>query len=153
MKPLKILFVEDEEEDFFLTQLAFQRNHDAVVLHRVKDGQEAIDFLRQANGGPSRKPEPLPDVCIVDLKVPRQNGFEVLKWIRSEPALKRLIVLVLSASESSRDINRAYELGANSYLVKPVDLDDFIAMIFTLTRYWFSYCAKPSVACNPERIS
>src|ERR1041384_7763523 len=115
----KILHVEDNPDDVMLMGLAFNRAGIAARLQVVNDGFEAITAL-ETTGVPGISP---PVCVLLDVKLPRMSGLEVLSWIRNQPHLKRLPVILLTSSHESSDVNRAYDLGANSFLVKPPDLD------------------------------
>lgn len=131
-----ILLVEDEENDIVLLKLSFQEAGIALPLRVVTDGQMAIDYLSGAQGFADRKEFPLPCLVLLDLKLPRQSGFEVLKWIREQPALKCLVVIVLSSAEHEQDVQQAYELGANSYVVKPMNVAQRDETIRLLKGWW-----------------
>jgi CheY-like chemotaxis protein len=118
-----VLVVDDSENDALLMRTVFERAGFVEPLRVARDGEEAITYLRGDGVYGDRKQFPLPTVMLLDLNMPRKNGFEVLEWIRQQPALKRLRVYILSASSRAEDIQRAYDLGANSYLVKPGNLD------------------------------
>jgi CheY-like chemotaxis protein len=140
-----ILLVEDDENDVFLIQRAFRRLDLPHTLQVVEDGEAAIAYLD--GQAPYNDPEryPLPDLILLDLKLPRRSGLEVLAWIRQQQELRRLLVVVLTSSRETPDINRAYDLGANSYLVKPIDFKAFLAMVGTLEAYWLMLNEKPLV--------
>ena len=127
-----ILLVEDQEDDVLLVQRAFRKAHLRNPLRVVRNGEEAIAYLQGDAPYNQREEYPLPTVMLLDLKMPRKNGFEVLEWIRQQPGLKTLRVVVLTASDQPQDVTRAYELGANCYLVKPTDFDDLMTMILSL---------------------
>jgi len=118
-----VLLVDDSENDVVLMRIVFERAGFVQPLQRAFDGNEAIAYLRGDGRYGDRAQFPLPTVMLLDLNMPRKNGFEVLEWIRRQPALERLHVYVLTASSRPEDIERAYHLGANSYLVKPGNLD------------------------------
>jgi CheY-like chemotaxis protein len=118
-----ILLVEDDESAAMLMTTVFKRVGFAPPLQFASDGVEAIAYLSGDGVYGDRTKYPLPTVMLLDLNMPRKNGFEVLEWIRLQPALKQLHVYVLSASGQTEDIRRCYNLGANSYLVKPMNLD------------------------------
>lgn len=120
-----ILLAEDEEDYVLLIQRAFAQAKIPNPLHVVWNGQEAISYLKGEGKYANREEYPLPDLFLLDLKMPRVSGFEVLQWIRSQPGLAPLRVLVLTSSDQIRDVNEAYKLGANSFLVKPMDFQDF----------------------------
>ncbi len=139
-----ILLVEDDENDVFFLQRAFKQAKIANPLHRVHDGEEAITYLCGEAEFADREKYPLPYLLLLDLKMPRKNGFEVIAWVREQPGLKRLPIVVLTSSREDPDINRAYELGANTYLVKPVKFDGLVEMMRTLHLYWLMLAEKPS---------
>jgi len=134
----KILHVEDNPDDVMLMNLAFSRSGVPAKLHVVGDGDEAIAALRNgafSTGAP---------VCVLlDVKLPRVSGLDVLAWIRNQPQLKRLPVILLTSSSQTSDINRAYDLGANSFLVKPPDLDSLTELIKTVAHYWVQTNVRP----------
>jgi CheY-like chemotaxis protein len=134
--PKRVLIAEDDPSDVFLLQRAFAAAEVPATLHVVRDGQEAIDYLEGQDGFSDRSAFPLPDLLLLDLKMPRLNGFDVLGWLREKPGLKRLLVTVLTSSDQPNDINRAYDLGANSYLVKPHGSNDLAELVQRLQRYW-----------------
>ncbi|HVV00243.1 MAG TPA: response regulator, partial [Verrucomicrobiae bacterium] len=106
------------------------------TLHFVRDGQEAIDYLLGEADYSDRASHPMPDLLLLDLKMPRLNGFDVLSWLRHKPGLKRLLVTVLTSSNEPTDVNRAYDLGANSYLIKPHNSKELSTLVQQLQRYW-----------------
>jgi len=134
----KILHVEDNPDDVMLMNLAFNRAGIAARLHVVNDGDEAIAALGSGslNGGP-------PVCVLLDVKLPRVSGLEVLAWIRNQPNLRRLPVILLTSSSQTSDINRAYDLGANSFLVKPPDLDSLTKLVKTVAHYWVQTNVRP----------
>lgn len=140
-----ILMVEDEPNDVLLMQRAFLKAKLANPIQVAEQGETAVAYLSGETPYGDRGRFPLPALMLLDLKLPRMSGFEVLVWLRQQPVLKRLPVVVLTSSKESRDINRAYELGANSYLVKPVDFDDLLETAKTLNHYWFLLCARPEI--------
>jgi CheY-like chemotaxis protein len=124
-----ILVVEDNEDDVLLIQRAFRKAAIANPLRVLRDGNQAVAYLSGAEPYADRRECPLPALVLLDLKLPRRSGLEVLKWLRQQPGIGRLITVVLTSSRESADVNRAYELGANSYLVKPVLLNDLVDMM------------------------
>jgi CheY-like chemotaxis protein len=131
-----ILLVEDDEDQAALVRLAFQRARIVNPIHAARSGPEAIVYLEGTGPYSDRAEFPLPSLVLLDLKMPGINGFDVLRWIRQQPALQSLRVVVLTASNEIRDVNRAYQLGANSFLVKPVDFDDFVQLTQAIQGYW-----------------
>lgn len=134
----KILHVEDNPDDVMLMNLAFNRAGIAAKLQVVSDGDEAIAALENGAfaGGP-------PVCVLLDVKLPRVSGLEVLAWIRNQPHLRRLPVILLTSSSQTADINRAYDLGANSFLVKPPDLDSLTQLVRTVAHYWVQTNVRP----------
>ncbi len=140
-----ILLVEDDSNDVLLIQRAFRKSDVANPIQVVGDGEEAIAYLRGRDPYADRERTPLPVLLLLDLKLPRKSGFEVLEWLRQQPGLKRLPVVVLTSSGETPDINRAYDLGANSYLVKPVRFEGLLRMVQTLDLYWLIINEKPDL--------
>lgn len=132
----KVLVAEDDPTDAFFLKRAFGMAEVSTTLHFVRDGQEAIDYLEGENGYSDRTTHPMPDLVLLDLKMPRMNGFDVLEWLRKQPGLKRLLVTVLTSSDQPQDINRAYDLGANSYLLKPHSSENLSELVKHVQKYW-----------------
>jgi CheY-like chemotaxis protein len=140
-----ILIAEDDDNDVFFLERAFRQSQIVNPIQRVKDGEEAISYLRGDSSYSDRDKFALPRLMLLDLKMPRKNGFEVIAWVRQQPGLKRLPIVVLTSSKEDPDINRAYELGANTYLVKPVKFEGLVEMMRTLNLYWLMLAEKPGV--------
>jgi CheY-like chemotaxis protein len=132
----RVLIAEDDPGDVFLLERAFAQAGVPAKLHFVRDGQEAIDYLTGENQFADREAHPLPHLMLLDLKMPRMSGFDVLGWLRKQPGLKRLLVAVLTSSDQPQDINRAYDLGANSYLLKPHDSERLSDLVKRMEQYW-----------------
>ncbi len=128
-----VLIVEDDEDDRALIARAFKRAKVEVRLQFAQDGDEALQALGAIASGASHPP---PSVVLLDLKLPRRSGFEVLEWIKQHATLRRVPVVVLTSSQESTDLKRAYDLGANSYLVKPAKPDALLAMVERIDAYW-----------------
>jgi CheY-like chemotaxis protein len=141
-----ILLVEDDPNDVLLIERAFRRANLANPLRVVGDGEAALAYLSGELPYTDRDRYPMPLMILLDLKLPRKSGLEVLAWLRQQPGLKRLPVVVLTSSREASDINRAYDLGANSYLVKPVDFDALLDMVKNLNLYWLLLNEKPEVS-------
>jgi len=146
-----ILIVEDREDDILLIQKAFQRAKIATARQIVRDGGEAIAYLSGAGKYSQRDQYPLPWLVLLDLKMPRVDGFEVLKWIRSQPGFKSLIVVVLTSSEEMRDVNDAYHFGANSFLIKPQDFENAINLADLINAYWLQHNRSPDATRQSQR--
>ena|SRR5882724_1714877 len=125
----RILHVEDNPDDVMLVSLAFGKAGASARLEVATDGEKAIAALQNNPGAP-------PACVLLDIKLPSISGFDVLSWIRSQPRFRRLPVIMLTSSLLPTDINRAYDLGANSYLAKPPELDSLVALAQTIDLYW-----------------
>jgi CheY-like chemotaxis protein len=134
-----ILQVEDEESDIFMLQLVFKRAGITSPVHVVTDGQMALDYLSGSGPFADRRQHPLPCLVLLDLKLPKLDGLEVLAWIRQQPRLKKLVVVLFSSSVVPGDVDRAYELGANSYIQKPSDPEHTLEIAQLLKGWWLGY--------------
>lgn len=143
-----ILLVEDDPNDVLLIRRAFRKIGSETPLHVVEDGERAVAWLSGDGKHADREHHPQPDLLLLDLKLPRFSGFEVLQWLRGQPGLRRLPVIVLTGSQEPSDVNRALDLGANSYLVKPVGFDALLDIVRTLDLYWLTYNQRPNL--NPS---
>jgi len=139
-----ILLAEDDPNDVLLIQRAFRKAGLGDVLKSVRDGTQAIEYLAGRGKYADRREYPLPYLLLLDLKMPGTDGFEVLQWVRGEPELKRLLVVVLTSSNLQADVDRAYELGTNSYLVKPVEFEEMVNMIQRFEAYWTELNRRPT---------
>lgn len=141
--PLEILLVEDNPDDVFLLRHAIKKAGLAAHLTSVADGEEALAYLQGEGTFADRRLYPFPDLLLLDLNMPRKNGFEVLAWVRSDARCARLMVHVLTASSRPADVEHAYELHANSYTVKPSRLDELTAFAQALGQ-WHKFVTLPS---------
>ena len=139
--PIEILLVEDNPGDVRLTREALKEGKVYSNLHTVKDGVEAMEFLRRQGKYSS---VPRPDIILLDLNLPKKDGREVLQEIKTDDALKRIPVVVLTTSEAEQDILESYELHANCYVTKPVDLDQFIRVVRSIEDFWLAIVKLPS---------
>ncbi|HWF18933.1 MAG TPA: response regulator [Verrucomicrobiae bacterium] len=145
---LKILVVEDNPDDVLLLRQAFKRAGGAFILAVVHDGLEAKAYLNGGGKYSDRAAHPFPDLMMLDLNMPSMNGFEVLEWLRNHSDCKRLMVHVMTASPRESDIRRAYDLHANSYMVKPSRVDELVRFVKSLFE-WHRYTALPR--CSDDR--
>lgn len=129
---------------------AFEHSGVQVPMQVVSDGEEAIAYLKGEGRFAKRDEFPLPDLFLLDLKMPRKNGFEVLDWIRSQPTLAQMRVVVLTTSDEIRDVNRAYTLGAASFLTKPLNFTEFKDTIQAMYNYWLTINRAPNVERPPQ---
>jgi CheY-like chemotaxis protein len=131
-----VLLCEDDPDDVLLTQIAFEKARLANPLQIARDGEEAIAYLNGDGRFAERARFPLPILVLLDLKMPKLDGFHVLQWLRSQRELDRLAVAIMTSSDHDPDISRAYELGADSYLIKPPDAEALLALVQRLRAYW-----------------
>lgn len=147
-----ILLVEDERNDVFFLEYAFQGAGITNPLQVVEDGQEAIDYLAGNGKYTDRLRYPLPCLVLLDLKMPRRSGLDVLRWIQEQAAFQTLIVIVLSSSMNKSDVDEAYQLGARSYLVKPLTLTARLELARSIKHYWLTLNVLPRFeGCKPEK--
>lgn len=140
-----VLLVEDSAADVVLVQRAFRRGGSSAHLHVVRDGDEAVRYLAGIDGFADRVRHPLPRLVLLDLKLPRRSGLEVLGWLRAQPGLGRLPVVILTSSREAVDVERAYDLGVNGYLLKPVGFDALLHLARTLDLYWLQLNVGPEL--------
>jgi two-component system, response regulator len=140
---LEILLVEDNLNDAELTIRALKKNHLANRLVHVKDGEEALQFLFSEGKFSDRPPDEGPRVIFLDLKMPKLTGIEVLRRIKSDERTRKIPVVVLTSSNQDPDIQTCYDLGANSYVVKPVEFDSFVKAVSELGLYWMILNKSP----------
>src|SRR5882762_2764753 len=146
-----ILLAEDREDDIALVRKAFAKAYIQNPLQVVRDGEEAIAYLQGEGRYYNRAEYPLPDLLLLDLKMPRMDGFQVLTWIRQQPSFSTLRVVVLTSSEDFGDVNLAYKQGANSFLVKPLDFESFIETARIVREYWLVLDKSPETSwAKPE---
>ena len=134
-----LLLVEDNEHDVFLMKRALGQAEIRNPLFVVSDGQQAVDYLAGNGDFNDREMYPFPALVLLDLKLPFRSGHEVLAWIRNEAELNELVVVVLTSSDEPADVNQAYKLGANSYLVKPPSLGQLRDLAKSFKWYWLQY--------------
>jgi chemotaxis family two-component system response regulator Rcp1 len=143
VSPIDILMVEDNPGDARLTQEALKESKMMNNLHHVRDGVEAMEFLRREG---KYKDAPIPDIILLDLNLPRKDGREVLAELKGMPRLKNIPVVVLTTSDAEQDILMSYNLHANCYITKPVDLEKFIEIVQGIENFWLSIVKLPPVS-------
>lgn len=144
-----ILYAEDDENDAVLTNYAFEKAEILNPLVVVADGKTAIEYLAGTGQYSNRTKYPLPCLVLLDLKLPRASGMEVLEWIRSQPTVCTLPVLMLTSSNQDSDIHRAYILGANGYLIKPSKTDEMLMMAKGIRDFWLILNRNPGAMGSP----
>jgi CheY-like chemotaxis protein len=141
-----ILLVEDDENDIMLLQRAFRRAAIINPLQVVRHGDDAVAYLEGTGEFADRVLHPLPVLMLLDLKLPRRTGLEVLQWVKERAGVKKIPIIVLTSSKNDDDVNRAYELGANSYVVKPVSFETLLELVKSLELYWLVLNERPNVS-------
>ncbi|GAA2723779.1 response regulator [Cellulomonas aerilata] len=134
--PNRVLLVEDNPDDLELARIAFRRAEFASLVDVARDGAEALDYLFAQGAWAHRGSEPPPRLVLLDIKLPLVDGIEVLRRLKGDPGLRHVPVVMMTSSAQDRDLSACYELGANSYIVKPVDMEKFLAVIQGIGLYW-----------------
>ncbi len=147
-----ILIAEDNEDHVTLIKTAFVRACFLNPLQVVNDGVEAIAYLKGEGNYADREQFPLPALLLLDLKMPNKDGFEVLEWIRHQPTLRDLRVVVLTTSDRIFDVQRAYDLGAKSFLTKPLDLRDFVQLGPAIKGHWV-WTTEPNIQNTEPNVT
>ncbi len=140
-----LLVVEDNEDDIFFIDRIFRQIGARCDLRFARDGIEAVEYLSGKGQFRDRLKNPLPTLILMDLKMPRMNGFEVLEWMHEQPEIKLIPTIVVTSSTLQEDVTRAYRLGANAVMNKPVDKDSLTQMLKTFHIYWTDYVEMPEV--------
>ena len=140
---MNILYVEDNDDHAELALRSMTEQPWGEAVHRVCDGEQALDYLMRRGQYADTATSPRPELILLDLRLPRIDGLEVLRRIKSDDALRRIPVVVLTTSDADKDIARAYDLHANSYLVKPIELDRFQALMNDLGLFWMAWNERP----------
>jgi len=144
-KPITILLVEDEEAHAVIVKRNLNDFKLANNINHVKDGQAALDYLYQRDAYSAPLSSPRPELILLDLRLPKVDGLEVLKIIKTDPALMRIPVVIMTTSSAEKDITQAYDNYANSYLVKPLDLQQFMPMLESIGFYWLIWNKSPNI--------
>jgi two-component system, response regulator len=134
--PTRVLLVEDNPDDLELAQLAFKRGHFGNAIDVARDGSDALDQLFCEGQYADRDPHDAPRLVLLDIKLPLVDGIDVLRSIKSDPRTRHIPVVMLTSSAEDRDLHACYELGANSYIVKPVDMEQFLLTMQNIGLYW-----------------
>ena len=140
--PVEILLVEDNPGDYRLTQEALKEGKVYNNLYWARDGVEALDFLKQVG---KFADAPRPDIILLDLNLPKKDGRQVLEEIKRDSSLRAIPVVILTTSKAEEDVLRSYDLHANCYVTKPVDLDKFIVVVQSIDRFWLTVVTLPPV--------
>lgn len=144
-KPITILIAEDDPDDRLLAQEALNESRLVNEVHFVEDGEELLDYLRRC-GQYATAPAPRPGVILLDLNMPRKDGRETLTELKKDKDLRRIPVVVMTTSKAEEDILRSYDLGVNSFIVKPVTFEGLVEVMRTLGHYWFEIVELPPTA-------
>jgi two-component system response regulator len=143
LQQMEILLVEDDPADAELTMRAMRRHNLANKIHWVKDGEQALDFMFRAGAYASRPPGALPRLVLLDLKMPKVDGIEVLRKLKAEAATQTIPIVVMTSSNEEKDVVASYRLGVNSYIVKPVRFEDFLETVAKIGLYWMLTNRQP----------
>lgn len=142
---VSVLLVEDNPMDVELTLRAFQKNRLANPIHVVRDGEEALDYIHRRGAYSGAAQAPVPGLVLLDIRLPKVDGLEVLRQMKSHPTYKLVPVVMLTTSSESVDVRQAYELGVNSYIVKPVAFEAFVECVQRIGLYWILTNVRPAV--------
>jgi len=145
-KTSTILLAEDDEDDRVLVQSAFEESRSGGELHFVEDGEDLLDYLRRRGKYAALVGSPLPRLVLLDLNMPRKDGREALREIKADPALRAIPVVVLTTSRREEDVCHSYDLGVNSFIVKPMSFDSLVEVVTVLRKYWFEIVELPPLA-------
>jgi CheY-like chemotaxis protein len=144
-KDVRVLVVDDNEDDAFFLKRGFLRAGVTVPLQFVQSGEEAMSYLEGREKFADRTKYPAPKLMLLDIKMPGTDGFDVLEWVREQPRLGLLPVIMLSSSDRQEDVNRAYELGANSYMMKPGTSEGYEYVAKGFASYWLKHNVLPQL--------
>ena len=143
-KPATLLLAEDDPDDCLLVRQALEKSRLASDLRCVEDGEELLDYLRRRGKFADPKQSPRPGLILLDLNMPRKDGREALREIRNDPKLRAIPIVVLTTSKSEEDVARAYNLGVNSYIIKPVRFAALVEVMEAIGKYWFEIVELPA---------
>lgn len=146
-----ILLAEDSPDEVLLLRRAMRKARLRCPLHVVENGEQAVAYLKGEGRYSNRDEFPLPTLMLLDLKMPKMDGFQVLQWIHNQGELETLRVVVLTASDQVSDINMAYRLGASSFLTKPVQFEEFVALLDAIQDFWIDRNQNPHVSRPPKK--
>ena len=143
-KPIVLLMAEDDADDRLLVKEALEESRVLNVLHFVEDGEQLLDYLRRQGRYADPESSPRPGLILLDLNMPRMDGREALRAIKADPELRRIPIVVMTTSKAEEDIFRSYDLGASSYITKPVTFDRLVELMKTLGHYWIEFVELPN---------
>jgi CheY-like chemotaxis protein len=146
-RPIILLMADDDADDRLMTQEALEESHLSNGLHFVEDGEQLMNYLHRRGRFSDPDLAPRPGLILLDLNMPKKDGREALREIKSDPELRRIPIVVLTTSRAEEDIYRTYDLGVNSFITKPVTFDGLVEVMQTLKQYWFEIVELP-----PERV-
>ena len=142
-KPIIVLYADDDPEDRMLAKDAWDESRLANELHFVEDGEDLMDYLHRRGRHEDKRGAPLPGMILLDLNMPRKDGREALAEIKADPRLRMIPIVILTTSKAEQDILSAYDLGVNSFIVKPVSFEGLVEITRTFSRYWFEIVELP----------
>jgi CheY-like chemotaxis protein len=145
--PIVILMADDDEDDRMLTAEALEESRLSNQIYFVENGEEALDYLYRRGRYADPELSPRPGLILLDLNMPKKDGRETLREIKADPNLRRIPVVVLTTSKAECDVYRSYDLGANTYIAKPVTFDSMVDVMRTVGKYWFTLVELPPEGC------
>ena len=151
IKPIVILLVDDDADDRMLARDALAESRLANNLRFVEDGEQLMDYLCRKGDYAAPQSSPRPGLILLDLNMPRKDGREALREIKSDPTLRHIPIVVLTTSKAEEDIYRTYDLGVNSFITKPVTFEGLVGVMRALGRYWFEIVELPAAGSDKER--
>jgi CheY-like chemotaxis protein len=143
-QPIVILMADDDADDRLLTRRAMDESRVLNDLYFVEDGEQLLDFLRQQGEFSDPDKAPRPGLILLDLNMPRKDGREALAEIKADPSLRRIPIVVMTTSQAEEDVFRSYDLGASSFITKPVTFDRLVELMRTMRQYWIEFVELPS---------
>ncbi len=142
--PITILMADDDEDDRMLAKEALEESHVKNELYFVENGEEVLDYLKRRGKFADAEKSPRPGLILLDLNMPRKDGREALREIKADPDLRRIPVVIMTTSKAEEDIFRSYDLGANSFITKPVTFERLVELMRTLGQYWIEFVELPN---------
>lgn len=143
-RPMQVLLVEDNDDHAELVLRSLEEHHVANIITRVSDGEEALDYLLRRGAFAGEGAAPAPDLVLLDLRLPRVDGLDVLSQVKANPELAGIPIVILTTSQAEQDLARAYDRKANAYVIKPVDFDKFVQLMRDLGFFWLGWNRHPS---------
>jgi two-component system response regulator len=138
MREYKLILIEDSEDDAELTIGALRNSNKRIIIKHLRDGEEALHYINQINGEQAKGQKQLPSLFLIDIKMPKINGIEFLKELKANSLLRGIPAIIFTSSSELSDISNAYSVGANSYVIKPLDFSEFLSTVSGIENYWLN---------------